>query len=147
MTTKIIENPTREELERYAVREVERPVRARSRSRHAPVREVFEEQRVVEEIGPGGGQIVLGEPVRRGDREIKAEIRALEAETRALRLREAAEERRSRADRQRELEYARADRLLVEREAEVEIVERRERDVVRVEKDRRGRLNLVRSSH
>jgi len=147
VTTKIIENPTREELERYAIREVERPVRPRSRSRHESVREVFEEQRIVEEMGPGGGQIVLGEPMRRQDRDIKAEIRALEAETRALKLREAAEERRSRADRQRELEYARADRLLVGREAEVEVVERRERDVVRVEKDRRGRLNLVRSSH
>lgn len=155
VTTKIIENPTRDDFERYGKRDVEIEPRSergagrRSRSRHESVREVFEERRVVtDELGPGGGQIVLGEAAqRRSERDIKAEIRALEAQARLLKLREVAEERRARADRARELEYARADRL-VEREVEVEPVERRsDRDVVRVEKDRRGRLNLVRSTH
>jgi hypothetical protein len=58
----------------------------------------------------------------RSERDIKDEIRQLEAERRMLRY---------------------------EREGDFEIIERREprREVVRVEKDRKGRMALVRSAH
>jgi hypothetical protein len=57
----------------------------------------------------------------RGERDIKAEIRRLEDERRLLKY---------------------------EREGDYEVIERREpvREVVRVEKDRKGRLALVRSA-
>lgn len=58
----------------------------------------------------------------RTDRDIKEEIRALESERRMLKY---------------------------ERESDYEVIERREprREVIRVEKDRKGRLALVRSAH
>ncbi|KAF1987419.1 hypothetical protein K402DRAFT_403547 [Aulographum hederae CBS 113979] len=67
--------------------------------------------------------------VTRSDRDIKAEIRALEAERRAVRLEREADEKRWLADRLRDTDIA-----------DYEIVERREsrdRDVVRIEKDRK----------
>lgn len=79
---------------------------------------------------------------RRSDRDIRDEIRALEAEREALRL-----ERR--ADRK----LLEAERFREDRDYEWELVERREsrpavrEEVVRVEKDRRGKLALVKSSH
>lgn len=71
----------------------------------------------------------------RSDREIKEEIRRLENERKALQL-----ERRAEDLRLAPIEY---------RETEYEIIEERprERNVVRVDKDRKGRLALVRSSH
>ena len=58
----------------------------------------------------------------RSERDIKEEIRSLEAERQMLRY---------------------------EREGDYEFVERREprREVVRIEKDRKGRMALVRSAH
>ena len=65
---------------------------------------------------------------RRDTQSIKAEIKALEAEKKALKY-----------EREMERERQKADRY---RDSEVEIV--RERDVVKIEKDRKGRLSLVR---
>ena len=75
----------------------------------------------------------------RNDREIHAEIRALEAEKRALQLEREAEKRLVLADRVREGDSV----------SGYEVAERKEkeRDVVRVEKDKKGRLALVRSNH
>lgn len=58
----------------------------------------------------------------RSERDIKEEIRALEAERRLLKY---------------------------ERDGEYEVIERREprREVIRIDKDRKGRLALVRSAH
>jgi hypothetical protein len=77
----------------------------------------FRESRDVEER-----QITRVERDVRSERDIKDEIRALEAERRMLRY---------------------------EREGDYEFIERREpkREVVRIEKDRKGRLALVRSAH
>lgn len=74
-------------------------------------------------------------PERRSDREIKDEIRRLENERRALQLERRADELRLAPTEYRETEY--------------EIIEERprERNVIRVDKDRKGRLALVRSSH
>jgi len=73
---------------------------------------------------------------------VDAQIKALEQEKKALRL-----EREAQRDQREALEkLERAERL---RDSEYEIVNGREerRDIVRVEKDKRGRLALVKSSH
>ena len=72
---------------------------------------------------------------RHHDREIKAEIRALEAEKRALKLEREAENKLVMADRVRDGDsaYGVAD-------------SGGGRDVLRVEKDRKGRFALVRTS-
>jgi len=78
-----------------------------------------------------GGAFALMEPAhthRRDERSIRAEIRALEAEKKALKLEREMEKERSKADRYRETEF--------------EVV----RDVVKIEKDRKGRLSLVRTA-
>ena len=77
-------------------------------------------------------------PQHRSDRDIRAEIRALEVERRALRLERDADERRLIAERIRDRD-----------DYDFEIIERRDRDrdVVRVEKDRKGRMALVKSTH
>jgi hypothetical protein len=98
-------------------------VRSASPSRH----EVYEER--IEESNHIGGPLTVLVPEERwhrGEHDIKNEIRRLEAERQLLKY-----ERES------------------DRFSEYEIVERRdkERDVVRIEKDRKGRLALVRSSH
>lgn len=98
----------------------------------SPRREIVEE-RYEEVEGSVGGPltVVVPERHRRSERDIKTEIRRLEAEKRALRLERDADVRLIEADRLRDREY--------------EIVE--PRDIVRVEKDRRGRMALVRSTH
>lgn len=89
------------------------------------------EERIEESNHIGGPLTVLVPEERRvtriekeirSERDIKDEIRALEAERRMLKY---------------------------EREGDFEIIERREprREVVRIEKDRKGRLALVRSAH
>jgi hypothetical protein len=72
--------------------------------------------------------LAIVEPRYRDEASLRREIRALEAERHALRS-----ERGS----------------VYESERDVEIVERgrRPRDIVRVERDRKGRLALVRSAH
>ncbi|KAH7120941.1 hypothetical protein B0J11DRAFT_532974 [Dendryphion nanum] len=107
-------------------------VRSVSPSRHG--HEVYEER--IEESNHIGGPLTVLVPEERreerrlvhrerdyrSEREIKDEIRALETERRMLKY---------------------------ERESDYEVIERREprREVVRVEKDRKGRLALVRSAH
>ena len=77
------------------------------------------------------GPLALVMPERRKDeRSIKAEIRALEAEKKALKL-----------EREIEKEHRKADRY---RERDTEIIIEKDRDVVKIEKDRKGRLSLVR---
>lgn len=109
---------------------------------HPPhhAREELVEERIVEESNHIGGPLTLVHAPDRGyhnDQEILREIKALEAERRALKLeREAALIRDTRDT---------SDYEVIER---VERVDRpRERSVVRVEKDRKGRLALVRSAH
>lgn len=64
----------------------------------------------------------------RDEHSIKAQIRALEAEKKALKHEREMEKERHKADRYRE--------------TEIEIV--RDRDVVKIEKDKKGRLSLIR---
>jgi len=87
----------------------------------SPPRHEHYEERIEESNHIGGPLQVLVPERHRGERDIKAEIRRLEDERRLLKY---------------------------EREGEYEVIERREpvREVVRVEKDRKGRLALVRSA-
>ncbi len=160
VTTKIIENPTPSEIgklekeERSEVqfaRSMAESIRSpspgigsrrgHSRSRHEDIIEREEEESV--HIG-GPLTVVVPERRHRKERDIKAEIKALEAEKRALKYEREAEEKRRKGEREYEEKREKAREI---RESEYEIVEHKERDVVRVEKDRRGRLALVRSSH
>ena len=70
---------------------------------------------------------------RRDERSIKAEIRALEAEKKALKLEREMEKEQRRADRYREG----GKEVVIER-----IV--KDKDVVKIEKDKKGRLSFVR---
>jgi len=94
------------------------------RSMSPPRHERFEE-RIEESNHIGGPLTVLAPENRRGhrsERDIREEIRSLEDERRMLKY---------------------------ERESDYEFIERREprKEIVRVEKDRRGRMALVRSAH
>ena len=87
------------------------------------------------------GPLVVAKPrhhhhghAHRHDREIQAEIRALEAEKRALKLEREAENKLVKADRVRDGESAYG------------VVDHKDKDMVRVEKDRKGRFALVRSN-
>lgn len=116
--------------------------------------EFYEDRRtIIEERVPPpshAGTMVLQEREYRSQRDIEAEIRALESERRALRL-EREDDRlalrvRDRTDEEYQLvEYRdRRDREIIP------IVERNPsppRNVIRVEKDRKGRMALVRSAH
>jgi hypothetical protein len=107
------------------------------RTHHTHGPEIVEERRFSEEIG---GPLVLVDRSRQSDEEIRREIKALEAERRALKLEREADERRYQAALIRDGDYE-----VIER---AETIERpRDRSVVRVEKDRKGRLALVRSAH
>ena len=70
---------------------------------------------------------------RRDERSIKAEIRALEAEKKALKLEREMEKEQRRADRYRDG----GKEIVIERIA-------RDKDVVKIEKDKKGRLSFVR---
>jgi hypothetical protein len=132
---------------------------------HHPDEFIEERRTIIEERGPPppppgaptmpSGALVVREREYRSDRDIQSEIRQLEAERRALRLEREAEERRDMALRIRE--HPEEEFQLVEyRETRVPgretlIIEERDRspprNVVRVEKDRKGRMALVRSAH
>lgn len=130
-------------------------LRAPSAPPPPPGPEFYEERKtIVEERAPSrhSGAVILAERDHRSDRDINAEIRALEAERRALRYEREAEEKRELALRVRE--RPEEEYQLVEyrdRYPREEIVYERERspprNVVRVEKDRKGRMALVRSTH
>lgn len=132
-----------------------------------PAPTFFEERKtVVEESGTlsprspsHGGTMVLQEREYRSDRDIQGEIAKLEAERRALRLEREAEERRDLAVRIRErpedeyqlVEYRsrepREGREVLTLYDERERERSPPRNVLRVEKDRKGRMALVRSAH
>ena len=117
--------------------------------------EYFEEHKtIIEERAPppsNSGALVHQEREFRSQRDIEHEIRALELERRALRLEREDQDRlalrvRDRSDEDYQLvEYRdRRDREILP------IVERNAsppRNVIRVEKDRKGRMALVRSAH
>jgi len=143
-TTKIIENPTPEEYAKYAEKEsssssssseseVEKIVRTKKSRKSTHSRRARSSHRTLEEdeefIG-GPLAVVVPERRRKSERDIQAEIRSLELEKKALKLEREAEQRRARAEKIRESEY--------------EVVNRKDRGEVRVEKDRRGRLAIVR---
>jgi len=117
--------------------------------------EFYEDRRtIIEERAPSshsGALIVQERTPERSGRDIEAEIRALEAERRALRLEREAEDKylvrtRDRTDEEYQLVEYREDRP-----REVLRIAGRERspprNVLRVEKDRKGKMALVRSSH
>ncbi|KXT08637.1 hypothetical protein AC579_6560 [Pseudocercospora musae] len=124
-----------------------------------PAPEFYEEKKtIIEERSPShhrhAGSLVLADREHRSDRDINAEIRFLEQERRALRLEREAEQKRDLALRLRE--RPEEDFQLVEyrdrsRPRQELVIYERERtpprNVVRVEKDRKGRMALVRSSH
>lgn len=133
-----------------------------------PAPTFYEERKtVVEESGALSprspshhGTLVLQEREYRSDRDIQGEIAKLEAERRALRLEREAEERRDLAIRIRErpedeyqlVEYRsreprEAREVLTLYDERVERERSPPRNVVRVEKDRKGRMALVRSTH
>ncbi|KXS98492.1 hypothetical protein AC578_2607 [Pseudocercospora eumusae] len=121
--------------------------------------EFYEEKKtIIEERSPShhhhAGSLVLADREHRSDRDINAEIRYLEQERRALRLEREAGQKLDLALRLRErpeeefqlVEYRdrsrpRQETVIYERERSPP------RNVVRVEKDRKGRMALVRSSH
>lgn len=150
--TTVIENPTPEDYEKFGIeKEKEKSSESSSSSESEDAKSVMSKKskkntrsrrarsshRTIEEDEESiGGPLAVIVPDRRrkSERDIQAEIRALEAEKRALKLEREAEQRRAKADKIRESEY--------------EVVDsRRDRNVVRVEKDRRGRLAIVRSAH
>lgn len=104
---------------------VRKPSRSRRRSRSTVVHKEHEE-----ESKSSYGAVALITPRdhhAKDDRSIQAEIRALEAETRALKL-----------EREMEREHRKAERL-----REGEIIIERDRDVIKIEKDRKGKMSLV----
>jgi len=117
--------------------------------------EFYEDRRtIIEERVPApshAGTLVIQDREYRSQRDIEAEIRALESERRALRLEREDQDKmalrvRDRTDEEYQLvEYRdRRDREIIP------IVERNPsppRNVIRVEKDRKGRMALVRSAH
>jgi hypothetical protein len=129
-----------------------------------PAPAYYEERKtVIEETGSPSqyrspssqhGTLVLQERDYRSDRDIQQEISRLEAERRALRLEREADERRNMAVRIRERpaeEYQLVEYTEPRQAREVLEVYERERspprNVLRVEKDKKGRMALVRSSH
>lgn len=117
------------------------------------------DERIGETLSPTrshGGALIIRDREHRSDREIRDEIARLEAERRAVRLEREAEDRRDLALRVRErpreeLELVEYDRDRVRGGREVlelydrDVEERKE--VLKVEKDRKGRMALVRSAH
>jgi hypothetical protein len=83
---------------------------------------------------------VVVPPRRMTDHNIRREIRYLEAERKALQLERAADWRLEEADRLRDGDLEIIEHERVERD-------HRPRNVIRVEKDRKGRMALVRSAH
>ena len=130
-----------------------------------PAPAYYEERKtVIEERGgppshyhqpSNSGALVIQERESHSDRDIQREIARLEAERRALRLEREADERRNMAVRIRE--RTEEDYQIVEYEPRkarevLEVYEREReksppRNVLRVEKDRKGRMALVRSAH
>lgn len=117
----------------------------RNHQSHHQGHEVVEERQYSEEIG---GPLMLVDRGRQSDHELRREIKALEAERRALKLEREADERRYQAALIRDGDYEVIERVdTVERPRARSVERQRARSVVRVEKDRKGRLALVRTAH
>jgi hypothetical protein len=117
----------KELIEKREVREISRPRSVsihRSRRQSSPVRVVERDDIVVDDNRHL--QVIVPERHRRSDRDIRAEIEALEAEQKALQL-----ERRNR------------DVALI-RDTEIIERDREDEEVLEVKRDRRGRMSLVR---
>ncbi|KAL9116880.1 MAG: hypothetical protein Q9187_006589 [Circinaria calcarea] len=118
-------------------------------SRHRSVSSASTRREIIIEAGEESSSIhsplALAIPDRRKDeRSIKAEIRALEAEKKALQLEREVEKEHRRADRYRDGEVI-VGREVVRGDREVIIERERPKEtVVKIEKDRKGRLSLVR---
>lgn len=105
-------------------------------------REIIEDDRdESSSIHAGPLALVLPERHRKSEKDLSAEIRALEAERRALKLEREVDRERSRGDREIIL---RGDReYIIEGPRREVIVERPPEEVVEVKKDRKGRMSLV----
>jgi hypothetical protein len=106
---------------------IRKPSRSRRRSHSTAAHKEYDE----EEFKPAHGAVAIIAPRdhhHKDERTIQAEIRALEAEKRALKY-----------EREMEKEHRKADRL-----RDGEIIIERDRDVIKIEKDRKGRMSLVR---
>lgn len=111
---------------------VRKPSRSRHRSRHRSHSTTIYKELHEEESSSSRGAIAIITPrdhQSKDERLIQAEIRALEAEKRALKH-----------EREMEKEQRKADRL-----REGDIIIEKDRDVIKIEKDRKGRMSLVRS--
>ncbi len=104
-----------------------KPRKSRRNSSPAPRSEYQEEERG-ESNSMDVRPLALLLPERRNPERIKSEIRALEAEKKALKY-----------EREMDKEHKRAEKY---REGEMYI--EKDRDVVKIEKDRKGRMSLVR---
>lgn len=126
----------------------------------APAAPTYYEERktVIEEprqSNVGSAALVVQQREYRSDREIKDEIARLEAERRAVRLEREADRRRDMALRIRERPVDDYQMVEYDRRPQREVLDLYERDefreesperkVIRVEKDRKGRMALVRS--
>lgn len=100
----------------------------RSRSTAAPKSEYFEEEIIEESNSMHGPLAIIAPRERRDERSIKAEIRALEAEKKMLKHEREAEREHRKADR-----YKDGEEIIIERDRGLKI-----------ERDRKGRLSLVR---
>lgn len=113
---------------------------SRSRARTVlPEPVYFEERKTVVEEREGSGALVPIQREHRSDLEIQAEIIRLEAERKALRL--------ERGDEETQLALIREERPPRSEYSERERERSPPRNVIRVEKDRKGRMALVRSAH
>ena len=143
--------------EKKEIREVSpgsRSARSRRRSSSHAGTEIIERREVVEEdvresdsIHAGPLALVLPERTRKSERDIAAEIRALEAERKALKLERQIEKEHRRSERYREDDreiIVRGDReVIIERPGRELVIERPAEEVVEVKKDRKGRMSLV----
>lgn len=118
----------------------QRTSRSRAHSTVRPGPDYYEERKtVVEERGGTSDALVSQRSEVRSDAEIQAEIIRLEAERKALRL--------ERGDGDMQLALIREERPRRDSNEASERDRSPPRNVVRVERDRKGRMALVRSAH
>ncbi len=107
-------------------------IRKPSRSRHRSGSTAAHKEHEEESSSSHGALAIIAprDHLPKDERTIQAEIRALEAEKRALKY-----------EREMEKEHRKAERL---RDGEIIIERDRDRDVIKIEKDRKGRMSIVR---
>lgn len=106
---------------------VRKPSRPRRRARSSVAHREYYEEEIGESNSIHGPLAIIAPRDRKDERSIKAEIRALEAEKKMLKYEREAE---------RELRKA-------ERYRDGEIIIEREKDVIGIQKDRKGRMSLI----